>query len=69
MTKVGLAYDLIKLDCLNEYPLDCIAEFDSEDTIQAVANALKAGGHEVILLEANEDFADKLRSFQTRDCL
>jgi D-alanine-D-alanine ligase len=44
--------------------LDCIAELDSEETIQAVANALKAGGHEVILLEANQDFADKLRFFQ-----
>lgn len=64
MTKIGLAYDLIRLDFLNESPLDRIAEFDSEETIQAVANALKAGGHEVILLEGNLDFADKLRSFQ-----
>jgi D-alanine-D-alanine ligase len=62
MTKVGLAYDLIKLENINERPLDCIAELDSEQTIQAVAQALKAGGHEVILLEANEDFAIKLRT-------
>jgi len=61
MTRVGLAYDLIKLDGLQERPIDCIAEFDSEETIQAIVDALQAGGHEVILLEANEDFPEKLR--------
>ena len=61
MTRVGLAYDLVKLEGLQERPIDCIAEFDSEETIQAIAGALQAGGHEVILLEANEDFTEKLR--------
>jgi D-alanine-D-alanine ligase len=61
MTRVGLAYDLVTLDGLLGKPIDCIAEFDSEETIQAIADALKAGGHEVILLEADEDFTDKLR--------
>jgi D-alanine-D-alanine ligase len=64
MAKVGLAYDLINLDCPHEFPFDCFAEFDSEETIQAVAHAIKSGGHEVILLEANEGFADKLKASQ-----
>jgi len=64
MTKVGLAYDLIKLDTMQELPFDCIAEFDSEETIQAIANALKSGGHEVILLEADEGFVNKLKASQ-----
>ena len=64
MAKVGLAYDLINLESLHELPFDCFAELDSEGTIQAVAHAIKSGGHEVILLEANEDFADKLKASQ-----
>ncbi len=62
MAKVGLAYDLIKLDQLNEFPIDCVAELDSEETIQAVEQAIKSGGHEVILLEADDEFADRLRT-------
>lgn len=62
MAKVGLAYDLIRLEYLQEKPLDCIAELDSEGTVRAVANAIQAGGHEVILLEAGNDFEQKLSS-------
>ncbi len=62
MTRVGLAYDLIRLEGLNEHPIDYIAEHDSEDSIKAVADALIAGGHEVILLEADENFSEKLRA-------
>jgi D-alanine-D-alanine ligase len=61
MVKIGLAFDLIKFECIQDRPLDCIAELDSEGTVQAVANALQAGGHEVFLLEADDSFADKLR--------
>jgi D-alanine-D-alanine ligase len=62
MTKVGLAYDLVDLDYLNGRPFDCFAELDSKETIQAVEAALVSGGHEVIHLEANQDFAEKLKS-------
>jgi D-alanine-D-alanine ligase len=61
MTRVGLAYDIVTMDGLQERPIDCVAEFDSEETIQAIASALTAGGHEVILLEADDDFTEKLR--------
>jgi len=64
MTKVGLAYDLIKLDKMKELPFDCIAEFDSEEAIQAIAHALTSGGHEVILLEADDGFVNKLKASQ-----
>ena len=62
MAKVGLAYDLINLDNMNGLPFDCLAELDTAETIQAMENAIRAGGHEVVRLEANEDFPDKLRA-------
>lgn len=62
MAKVGLAYNLLRPDFIQELPIDCIAELDSEETIQAVAGALISGGHEVILLEADENFAGKLKA-------
>jgi D-alanine-D-alanine ligase len=64
MTKVGLAYDLIKLEAMKELPFDCIAEFDSEEAIQAIAHALTSGGHEVVLLEADDGFVNKLEASQ-----
>ena len=62
MAIVGLAYDLINLDCMNGLPFDCLAELDSKETIHALEHAIRSGGHQVIRLEANEDFADKLRT-------
>jgi len=62
MAKVGIAYDLIRLEEVQGLPLDCMAELDSEETIQAVAQALEVGGHEVILLEADEQFPERLNS-------
>jgi hypothetical protein len=47
---------------LPDLPIDSIAELDTEETIQAISNALQSGGHEVILLEADNDFIDKLRA-------
>ena len=64
MTKVGLAYDLIKLEAMKGLPFDCIAELDSEEAIQAIAHALRSGGHEVILLEADDGFVRKLETSQ-----
>jgi D-alanine-D-alanine ligase len=62
MTRVGLAYDLVRLETIKDLPIDYIAELDTIEIIRAVEGALKNGGHEVILLEADESFADKLRS-------
>ncbi|PWB55467.1 MAG: hypothetical protein C3F13_04095 [Anaerolineales bacterium] len=60
MAKVGLAYDLIDLNFIDGSPLDTLAEFDTKETIMAISRALEAGGHEVIPLEADEKFVDKL---------
>jgi D-alanine-D-alanine ligase len=62
MARVGLAYDLVDLDCLRDQPFDCFAELDCVETIQAIQHALIAGGHAVILLEANDDFTENLRA-------
>ena len=69
MAKVGLAFNLIRPDDLQEQPFDRIAEFNSQETIQGIANALQSGGHEVILLEADENFFEKLKRFTARDRL
>jgi D-alanine-D-alanine ligase-like ATP-grasp enzyme len=62
MTRVGLAYNLIRPDIFRTRPIDAIAEFDTQETIQAVVKALETAGHEVLLLEADESFAEKLRA-------
>lgn len=36
-------------------PIDYYSEFDSPKTIEAIANALRAGGHEIYRVEADED--------------
>ncbi len=60
MAKVGLAYNLFQLNCLEDLPLDCIVELDSEGTIRAVAKAIESRGHDVFLMEADKNFAEKL---------
>ncbi len=64
MSRVALAYNLIKLSSIQDAPLDCIAEYDTPEAIQAIAGALRAGGHEVILLEDDRNFADRLKALQ-----
>ncbi len=59
--KVALAYNVLKPEMLLEGPLDRMAEFDSEETIDAVVAALRAGGHQVTLVEANEQVVEELK--------
>ena len=42
-------------------PPDALAEYDSEETAQALQDALQAGGHDVILLEGDETLVDTVR--------
>lgn len=52
--KVALTYNL-KRDIKNsDLPDDYYSEFDSEETIKTIANALRSGGHEIYLVEANK---------------
>lgn len=59
---VALAYNVVKPEMLLQGPLDRTAEFDSEETIHAVVAALESGGHQVVLIEADESVAEKLKS-------
>ncbi|MCL6451845.1 MAG: hypothetical protein K6T75_11180 [Acetobacteraceae bacterium] len=45
-----------------EVPPDAQAEYDSQATVDAVAGALRAGGHRVIPIEADAAALDRLRS-------
>jgi D-alanine-D-alanine ligase len=42
-------------------PADALAEYDSLETVEALEEALLAGGHQVVLLEADETLLDTVR--------
>jgi D-alanine-D-alanine ligase len=42
-------------------PPDALAEYDSLETVEALKEALLAGGHEVVVLEADETLLDTVR--------
>ena len=42
-------------------PSDALAEYDSMETVQALEDALQAGGHQVIPLEGDETLVDTIR--------
>ncbi len=59
---VGLMYNLKQEGPLEEgEPPDGQAELDNETTILAVAEALRWGGHEVMMIEGDEKAWDRLR--------
>lgn len=58
--KVGIIYNL--KSGKNTEVLDAEAEYDSIDTVYAIQQALESMNHKVILLEANDDLPEKLRS-------
>jgi D-alanine-D-alanine ligase len=60
--RVGLIYNLKhNVPAAFDAPSDALAEYDSIETVQALEDALMAGGHEVILLEADESLLDTVR--------
>ncbi len=59
LLRVGIAYNL-KKGIVSEVE-DIEAEYDSFDTITAIKDAFEAAGAEVVLLEADADFIDKLQ--------
>mgnify|MGYP001585173872 FL=1 len=50
--KIALTYNLKKKDATK--PPDYFSEFDSEDTITAIAAALKSRGHSVDLVDVEQ---------------
>jgi len=49
-------------------PGDALAEYDSEETAEAIADALRAGGHEVVVLEADTTLLDTIRRARVDLC-
>jgi D-alanine-D-alanine ligase len=61
MATVGLTFNLIHEEEIGEKPVDCIAELDTPETINALKEALESGGHTVILIEADETILENLK--------
>ncbi len=60
--RIGIAYDLkhdFSID--GGRPYDWLEEYDSEDTIQAVQDAIEALGHEAVSLGAGRTFLERIR--------
>jgi D-alanine-D-alanine ligase len=67
--KVGLIVNMKKHILLDtDAPPDALAEYDSPATVNALAEALSAGGHEVIRLEGDETLLDNVRSASPDIC-
>ena len=67
--RVGLIYNLkYNVEAGAGAPADALAEYDSVETIQALNGALRAGGHEVIPLEADETLVDTVRQVAPDIC-
>lgn len=62
MARVALVHNLIQPHMLHSGPLDLIAEYDNEETVVALSAALRAGGHEVVLVEADDCIVEKLKA-------
>jgi len=62
MKRVALVYNLIDPEMFHHRPLDTTAELDSYETIQALEDALRSGGHKVVRLEADAEIYNKLRT-------
>jgi D-alanine-D-alanine ligase len=60
--KIALVYNGISQDLLRQMPLDRTAEYDSTLTIATLRDALGAAGDDIILIEANEDAYERLRT-------
>jgi D-alanine-D-alanine ligase len=60
--RVGLIYNLKGRVCVGpDAPPDALAEFDSIETVQALEDALLAGGHQVICIEGDVTLLDTVR--------
>lgn len=60
--KIALVYNGIPREMLLQAPLDRIAEFDCPQTIDSLRQAIAFHGHEVVLIEANDEAYEQLRT-------
>jgi D-alanine-D-alanine ligase len=59
--RIGLSYDLksaVPLDAAE--PEDALEEYDSRETVDAIAAALAAAGHSVVMLGGGEEFIENI---------
>jgi len=61
VTRIGIAFNL-KKDAAKNERYDRYAEYDDIETIDAVRTAIENAGYEVMLLEANSDFPEKVKN-------
>ncbi|NQT95621.1 MAG: ATP-grasp domain-containing protein [Candidatus Omnitrophica bacterium] len=60
--KVALVYNLKKDPEVEGVPIDYYSEFDSKETIESISNAISSSGHQVCLVEADNQIVDRLIS-------
>ena len=60
LSRIGLAFNLKKEPGKNER-FDRYAEYDDIETIGAIRGAIESAGYEVVLLEADNDFPEKIK--------
>jgi D-alanine-D-alanine ligase len=59
--KLGITFDLkLATPAASDVPDDAYEEFDSPQTIEAIARVLRGRGHEVVLLGDGREFLDKV---------
>lgn len=59
--KIGLSYDLKDSVCLAQgYPDDALEEYDSPETVNALAAAMEAQGHSVVKLGGGREFLSNI---------
>jgi D-alanine-D-alanine ligase len=61
--KIGLTYNSLP-EKDSRFKTDEFVEFDDISTINAIKTAIESGGHEVVLIEANEDAYEKLKNLK-----
>ena len=59
--KIGLVYNGIRRNLLLYEPLDRTAELDSACTVETLRQAIAVHGHDVVLIEADENVYQRLR--------
>ena len=60
MLRIGIAYSLKPVDRDDDGPDDRFEEFDKPETIDALAEAIRGDGHDVVLLGDGREFLTKI---------
>lgn len=61
---VALTYNLINEEELIYKPIDTMAELDTPETIEQIKESIEKAGHNVILIEANENAYENLKKYR-----